>query len=461
MFVRILPLSVLRFKFIWLLALTIVCPVNSYAQEKIEVSGSLDASYLFFDKEAPFWFYTNTNGLRSGTTNVALSAFAKANYSISENHHLEVGVGAFLRDGFSQNFQRSQLYLDYENKLFSITVGAKDPDIFNSGLSTINNNILLTGNTRAIPGILLKNTNALWLTKWLSADVQMGHYRLNDDRRTSKTNIHYKSLDLNWQLSSSLTVSTGLKHYVQWGGVTETGLELPNDFNALATVFVGAGASNLDNFNESINALGNHLGSYQLTFKKKYENNKTLTAYHHTLFEDRSGRELNNFPDGVWGVFLENTNGSWFKGALYEYVQTISQSGRPRDTQGPNQQSGGDNYFSNSIYRSGWTYEGVTIGLPFINPVLTNGNPPNTRIIAHHFGLLSSINKVTITTKITYLQNLGTYRFPFDSREKILITYINASREFDNIGKFSLFLGADFSENSNNSGAGLQYSYQF
>lgn len=432
-----------------------------YSQHSVEVTGELNASGVIFDQESPFWFYTNTNGLRAKNTNFAVSAFAKANYSIKENHQLEVGLGGYLRDGFTQEFQRSQLYGFYSNTIFSVTVGSKDPSDFNQGLSTINDNILNTGNTRAIPGVLLETSKPIHFVKWLSAEAQLGHYRLNDQRRTDKTNVHYKSLVLKWRFNHKTTISTGLKHYVQWGGVTQGGLMLPNDFKAFTEVFFGKAASGFDNPNEAINALGNHLGSYNLALNHVLSNSSKLSLYHHTLFEDRSGRELNNFPDGVWGVTYSNSKNKWFNTVLYEYVQTVSQSGRPTaTTTSLGQQSGGDNYFSNSIYPSGWTYDGVTIGLPFINPVATSSEPLNNRVFAHHLGLISKFENLVITSKITYLKNLGTYGVPIIPNQEFVLSQILAKYRLSKSGVVSLQLGADFKKNaSNNVGVGVGYTY--
>lgn len=429
------------------------------AQEKIDFSASIETKAFLISQELPFWMYTNTNGFLNEQTNVGASAFAKANYAFNSNHSLELGLGGYYRYGSISRFDRNDLYLEYKNKWFTATAGAKSRSIVKQGLSTINNDILWTGNTRALPGFLVSNTTPFRITKTVFFNLDLGHYRLNDGRSTRKTNIHYKKIEVGYQFENGGILTAGLRHYVQWGGVTENGEELPNGIDALARVFIGQKGNGADNTNETINALGNHLGSYQLNYNLKRERVE-LNVYHQSLFDDRSGRELNNFPDGVWGIYIQLPKATFFKGLLYEYVQTISQSGRATAVTNGGQQSGQDNYFSNSIYQSGWTYEGRTIGLPFINPVAGPDNPKNNRSIAHHLGAITELGALRITTKLTYLQNLGTYSTPFAQREKQILSFLEVDYTTKKLGTLTLQLGADaLNTEENNFAVGFGYRY--
>lgn len=430
------------------------------AQDSIEITGFVEGRAFAFSEDLPFWMYTNTNGFLNRESNGGVSAFAKADYDISTNHSLSLGLGGFLRDGLTENAQRSDLYLKYENTWFTITGGAKSVAEARQGLSTINDNILVTGNARALPGVLLETTNPITIGAHLTLEGQLGHYALNDDRSTDGANVHYKSLSIGWNFNQNSNLTATLRHYVQWGGITRNNIVLPDGFKDFVNVFLGKGATDFDNFNETTNALGNHLGSYELKYKTTWDIGD-FELYHQTLFEDRSGRELHNFPDGVSGIHYKPKNSTWLKGFLYEYVQTVSQSGRPRETMTEfGQQSGGDNYFRNGIYRSGWTYEGRTIGLPFILPILTSNNVVNNRSIAHHFGLLAGFSKWEISGKLTFLQNLGTYQRPIIPREKQLLSFAQVSYDTERIGQLKLFLAADVFDNRTGTiGVGLGYRF--
>lgn len=426
------------------------------AQESIEITGSSEAITALSSEELPFWFYTNRNGFLNENSSFGISAFAKAKYDLNQAHQFELGIGGYLRNGFNTNAQRSDLYINYTNNWITATLGAKSVEEINNNLSTINGTILNTGNTRPIPGVVLETSKPISITNKVSVDLALGHYRLNDDRDVRKTNIHYKSLSINLGTERQ-RLQLGLDHYVQWGGVSPEGEEFPDDLKAFAEVFLGRGGTGTDNSNESINALGNHLGSYKIKYSVKNDA-RDIDIYHQTLFEDRSGRELNNFPDGVWGLLLKPKNILWLECILYEYVQTISQSGRPRATDG-GQQSGGDNYFSNSIYTSGWQYENRNIGLPFIVPSRTS-NTPNNRIIAHHLGAVVSFGRFNTVGKLTYLQGLGTFGAPIEPRQKSVLSYLSTSYTTEKLGSFTVLLGADITNyRSNTLGGSLGYVY--
>ncbi len=433
--------------------------VISISQETVEVTGNITSKAFLGTDVLPFWAFTNTNGFLSENSEVGVLAFAKAQYNFSPTDSLRIGLGTVARDGFRENVQRGDLYLEYANKWFKITAGAKSVEPTKNGLSTINNNILWTGNTRAIPGVEVVS-KTIPLGKKLDIAAEFGHYRLNDERGTKDTNIHYKRLTLGWNFSNKSALHVGLRHYAQWAGTTADGQKLPSSFKDYLRVFSGQNGVGIDNPNETINALGNHLGSYEISYDLDKENIH-YSLYHNSLFEDRSGRELNNFPDGVWGLYIIPKKYKWIKGILYEYVQTVSQSGSPRATIGLNQQSGGDNYFVNSVYTSGWTYEGTTIGLPFVDPTRVNGRAFNNRSIAHHLGVNGCFGKINFQTKLTYLINLGTYATPFPEREKKILSYLELGYDTEKYGSFNTIIGADTSNINDNAFAiGVGYKYQ-
>ena len=47
----------------------------------------------------------------------------------------------------------------------------------------------------------------------------------------------------------------------------------------------------------------------------------------------------------------------------------------------PRSASGPDNYFNNSIYKSGWTYHGKTIGSPYFTPKPVDENGITSGVI--------------------------------------------------------------------------------
>ena len=448
------------------LTLGITTYLSSQEQDDITFSGGVEAFGYASNEDLPFWTFTNTYGRLGPETNGLVYAFAKADFALSPNSSILIKASGVARDGIDPNVQRAELYASFKNAWIDVTVGSKDVTDNTYELSSVRRNILFSSNTRALPGVIIKNAKSVRLFKNFSVDGTIAHFLLNDDRFVDNVNVHYKNLYFNWDISNKSSLRFGLQHVAQWGGTSPLRGEQPDGFSDFAKIFFGSGGGDNADFGDQVNALGNHIGSYSIEYKRRNTDAVDFDVYYQSLFEDRSGIELNNFPDGVWGISVSPKASKLFKTFLYEYVQTVSQSGSPRavDMAG-NQQSGGDNYFINGTYRSGWTYEGRTIGLPFITVVANpEGVDPNTnnRSIAHHLGVAGGFWKLDYILKLTYLENLGTFAVPRSPRDTFVYSYFKTLLPVENIGVFSAEIGADFNEDRDTFfAAGLGYRYTF
>ncbi|WP_299767304.1 capsule assembly Wzi family protein [uncultured Dokdonia sp.] len=437
----------------------------SQEQDNIVFSGGVEAFGYLSNEELPFWTFTNTYGRLGPETNGLVYAFAKADYALSPNSSIVIKASGVGRDGIDPSVQRAELYARFKNSWIDITVGSKDFTDNTYELSSVRRNILFSSNTRALPGIIIQNASPITLFKNVSVDGAIAHFMLNDDRFVDNVNVHYKNIYFNWDISTSSSLRFGLQHVAQWGGNSPLRGEQPDGLSDLVKIFFGSGGGENASFGDQVNALGNHIGSYSIEYKKRNTDGIDFDVYYQSLFEDRSGIELNNFPDGVWGISVSPKSSKLFKTFLYEYVQTVSQSGSPRAVQNGGQQSGGDNYFINGTYRSGWTYEGRTIGLPFITiapSVEGLSNATNNRSIAHHLGVAGGFWKLNYQLKLTYLENLGTFAVPRSPRDTFVYSYFKTLLPVENIGVFSAEIGADFNENRDTFfGVGIGYRYTF
>ncbi len=448
-----------------LFVMSVCTKTMAQEQETTTYSGGVEAFGYLSNEELPFWTYTNTYGRLGQDSNGLVYAFAKADYQLSTNSSLTIKASGVARDGIDPSVQRAELYANFKNSWIDVTLGSKDVTDNTYELSTVRRNILFSSNTRALPGIFIQNAAPIKLFKNISFDAAIAHYILNDDRFVDNTNVHYKNFYLNWDINATSSLHVGLQHVAQWGGRSPVSGDQPDGLSDLAKIFIGSGGGDNASFGDQVNALGNHIGSYSVTYKKRNSEGVDFDVYYQSLFEDRSGIELNNFPDGVWGVSVSPTSSKLFKKLLYEYVQTVSQSGRPRAVQNGGQQSGGDNYFINGTYRSGWTYEGRTIGLPFIAITTSSeGIAPSTnnRSIAHHIGASGSFWKLDYIAKLTYVENLGTYAVPRSPKDTFVYSYFKALLPVEKIGVFSAEIGADFNDDRDTSfGVGVGYRYTF
>lgn len=409
----------------------------------------------------PFWMYRNTNGRVDAETNAAGLLRGGLSYYFSDKSYIEFGAGAIASNGNKNALRRDELYLSYVNPWLKVTLGSKTPFQEYQGLSVVAKNFLLSGNSRALPGLLFEAPEPLMLSKVIGVDWGVGHYELNDDRFAANTKVHYKRLGLVVSVNERSQFVGGIEHYAQWAGDSPEFGALPSSFNDFLKVVLALRSEQGGNIpGEELNSLGNHLGVYNFEYNFTPVSGR-FSFYHQHPFEDGSGTALKNFPDGIWGFYFgPNTVDfdNFITGFLIEYVQTTDQSG---DLNGSG--SGGDYYFSNGIYRSGWTYYGNNIGLPFITP--QNDEMPeqtNNRTRGINIGLTAANKNISYKLKTSFVQNFGTFAFPFDPIEKEVYTSLSTIYSMDNYGSIGVQLGYDYSDqNKDTFGAGLTYTYSY
>ncbi len=434
----------------------ILCTVQISAQE-VEFSGGVEVMGILGSQEGlPFWFYTETNTATGTFSNASTVVFAKATYSLSENAQLETGMSAFFRDEVPTPFQRNNLYASFKNNAIKITAGARKQNEEAYGLSMTNKNVIWNNNARAIPGILIEANNPLKISNVFSVDWGIGNYFLNDTRYVSNVMVHYKRLSISAKINEKNKITARLQHVAQWGGTSPDFGKLPQDFSAFVSVFF---AKKTTAPGENINALGNHIGSILVDYEFETKIGDFSMYYDH-LFEDGSGTRYANFPDGLWGVIYTPKNKNIIMHLLYEFATTLDQSG----TTGV---SGFDNYFSNNLYRSGWTYEQTIIGLPFIlvdkNLEITNLTSPivSNRVQVHHIGINGMYKALNWKVKSTFATHYGTYRQPFATPQKVWSNALWIQYEFKKYGKALFQTGFDATGSTTVFGLGIGYRYEF
>ncbi|MFI8380447.1 capsule assembly Wzi family protein [Leeuwenhoekiella sp. NPDC079379] len=405
----------------------------------------------------PFWFYSNQKGRLDSETNVLGLIQASYKNQFNENSELEIGGGILANDGLYDGVKIDELYATYRWKIIEASVGVKHRDEKLRGISSVGGDIIWSNNARALPGIYVEMTEPIKVFKWLETKGSFGHYFLEEDRYVKNAQVHHKSLELALVFSENDRLSGSMKHYVQFGGTSPVYGEQPDSFSDYIKVFFGSSGGGSAIEGDQINSLGNGLGSYELAYDMKRDN-YNLRLYHQNLFEDASGIELNNFPDGVWGAYIEPKNVSWVDAIVAEYVQTVSQSGRPVTGIFGKE---GDRYFTNGTYRTGWRYENRIIGWPFIIGKPDGIGNTNDRSYVVHLGATGSLGNFRYTGKLSYATNLGTYDVAYTPRKHALYSY----GELEYATSFGIFTGSaglDWSDRIQNTlGVAVGYKYSF
>ncbi|PQB04225.1 hypothetical protein BST85_04395 [Aureitalea marina] len=400
----------------------------------------------------------NQDGQFGPQTSFSGIAEVGVRYFLSDQSTVSAGAAGFYRNEFDPEVARRDLYLEYQNRWVRARAGSRKDSIRAQQLSITNKDYLFSGNSRPLSGLLVEAFEPIRISNTFSLDWGIAHYTLNDDRYVDGTWVHYKCLALRMRFNERNLLIAKLTHYAQWGGTSPKFGDLPDDFAAFIDVFFARRASEDSGIDrENANAVGNHLGSYYLDYYLNTDRG-TFNIYHEHPFEDGSGTRLANFPDGIWGLHWRWTDNPWLDGVLYEYIQTTDQSGNPGG-------SGGDNYFSNGIYKSGWSYDGQIIGLPLIlidNSLDLDDNATaivSNRIKAHHLGLLGHIDRLQWMVKSTFARQFGRYQIPFDPAIDIWSAYLGLRFRSD-IGVFGLEGAFDLIDPGlDRSGFGISYRY--
>lgn len=404
---------------------------------------------LATQKTLPFWMVRNTYGTQPNSDNLLLQTAVFSDFNKPEadwDFAFKGAVSSYLAD--ENDAFINELYARLKYKNWILTAGAKHDGLQWQGLSTSNGNIVNSINSRAFPGLNLESNGFITLPfakKWLRAKMNYAEYLLNDPRVVDNAHLHHKSLHFKAAFSPTLELITGLDHYVVWGGTSEEYGKQPSSFkDYLKLVTAQAGGSNSFS-GEQVNALGNHVGAYllQLNFYGEHSN---WSFYWSHPFEDKSGLNLSNYPDALFGLFidLKNPEGA-VSHILGEFYYTKDQ-GRKASTNNLI-----DNYFNNKLYHSGWTYFGATIGSPFFitkEPIngITEGVQLNySRFTAYSLGLKGSIStNLKYSGLISYTYYAGWFKTNLAANtlvaSKIQLHYTNKALPFE----ISFGAAADF-----------------
>jgi len=464
----------------------ILFQMMGYAQVTFSGDASIE-SYLSTKKDLPFWFYSNKRGRVNAATTFSAWSHITANYEFSSNSNIEFGVGAMAQDaGRHDNFDLDELYLKYDNKWLRAVVGIKQHAELYDGLSGTNGNMLWSINAKPLPGIELKIREPIYFlfNNHVGLSGSWGEFLMGDgpDRFVKNTRVHKKSLFLNYRSSTNFKLKIGIEHFAQWAGESPEDHigEQPRTFKDYLRIVTGQGGESNSYIGEQTNALGNHLGSYELRISKVINNIYYEFMYSH-LFEDGSGMLYYNRPDGRYGLYIDLTDftfndKTWIQKFMYEFYYTKDQSHKRSPLIHK-----WDNYFNNGMFQSGWTYKGDVIGMPFftINQYGNDKKPSigNNRIIVHHFGILGTIiQKFPYKLLISYRNNNGHVRNLNDTEgeefreddprgrftmpHKLVSALIDLSL-LDSFIKLNVQIGADLSSEDSNLGAGLRLSKQF
>lgn len=411
----------------------------------------------------PFWATANRFGIMPEADGAIGLISAHSQFDPSQTFQwrwgasLAAGMDTYYPPGFDWNggpnpassnepqtrIMMDELYGSLRWKFLSLDLGMKHRDqgflagpskqgpAFLGSLSTTGGNILWSGNSRSLPGysLNLEPVAVPFTGGRVEISGSYGDYRTLDNRYVEGALVHNTRVGLTIHITDRLDFLGRLDHYALWSGTHPMNGKRPSGLKNYIRVVTGSSGSSDATVSDQVNVLGDQRGEELFGLRWK-GNGFSVTFQHDIPYDDGSGMGFQNFPDGVNTLhFGLNDRTAWVSDVLLEYATTMWQSGTRHDwtdADGKKHISGGgDNYFNNSEYRSGWTLYGRTIGLPLFYPSGTRygeWNPfngitigvENNRMKACHFGLAGSLfKKAPYKLMLTYSQNFGTYPQPY------------------------------------------------
>ena len=379
-------------------------------------------------EDLPFWMTSNQNGIYTLQNSSYMLFQAGLNRSLDRDTLKKWGYtyGANMVYGFAgcSDFHPNEYWLGFRFHQLILKAGAQSDPIIYSGLSSTNGDMNRSRNARPVPGLLL-STNGyipfLFAKKWFSWRFLYEEEILKDKQYITDAHLHHKNLHFRALLTPSLSLSLGLEHYVFWGGYSAKYGQLP-EWNQYFRYISGKEGGEGATINDQDNSAGNQLGSYNLELKKEWTN-LNATFYWNHPFNDRSGMEFANTPDGLWGIHIGKKERSAFvTDVVYEYMNTRNQSGSIPNHSDPTPTDpkritgrGWDDYFNHGIYESGFTHFGRMMGTPlFVPEINTDGvsaGYKSTRMWMHHLGISGILGGGFYWKSLTtWSRNFGSYK---------------------------------------------------
>ena len=242
-----------------------------------------------------------------------------------------------------------------------------------------------------------------------------GHGVMEDSRFVKRPFLHESSLYGKLGIEK-LYVFLGLQRYALWGGESKDPNvgKLPSSFNdLLRIVFSQEGGDDAPELDQDYK-LGDQFGNYDGGIRWTAES-ITAEVYWQNFFEDKDGLILKNYTDGLFGIALKLKHTQFVKSVLFEHIYSKDQSG-PIGADGTRGGAGGqDNYYNHSVYVTGWSHFGRSVGTPFFTSSPSRANNKsffeNNRVVVYHLGLGGNLSPdLNYIFKISTSNNYGLYR---------------------------------------------------
>ncbi|MDO5395422.1 MAG: capsule assembly Wzi family protein [Bacteroidales bacterium] len=424
-------------------------PVAAPPEKETLYRYKAEAMASFSSGHTPFWIMNNRYGLSSLERNNGYVRGAVFK-DMSHRSRFSWGFGAdiVVPYNFTSKFVIQQLYAEMRYRSLELAVGSKEryTGVVNQELGS--GDLVFSQNARPVPQVHLsmpEYENIPGTDKWLAAKGffsigmfsdwrwQRKHVNHEDGRWGEK--IWYSDKGLFLRVGDpdrhQLTVEGGLEMGTQLCGTVyyykegqKKTIKLPHDFKNVIKGLIGLSGGDPNDpqqYGERNNAYGNTIGEWSVaaTYRLRDTGWKMRVYYQH-MFEDHSMMFFNyKWRDMLLGGEVTLPANPFVSQVVYEFLYTKDQSGPVfwnKTDKIPEQVSGRDDYYNNSIY-PGWQHWGMGMGNPLvISPIYNDNNTLSflhNRIIGHHIGFSGDpCPQLHYRLLMSYTRSWGSYNVP-------------------------------------------------
>lgn len=418
--IRRLPL-ILVFVFVALLVGAGAGPAVGQAIGPIQTEVSVFGAGSSTD-DHPFWLDANQFGRfdRSGATLGTRVAARRPFSEEVDGFDYGFGVDLLARASDNSTLHAQELYGQLRYGKFQLTAGWKKRTVGRVDTARSLGGMTLSGNATPLPKLSVSTDGYLSVPgtgDYLGVKGYMAHGWMESDRFIRNSFVHEKYGYLRLLPPDfPVTVHAGLIHHAFWGGDPPAGLSGREDEGAFdgglkqfgRVIFATRGSTTRGGLETG----PDHIGNYD--FGADVDVGPVQgRIYRQFFFEDSPGLRFRNVWDGLWGGSLRRTDGpALLEAVLYEHFRLIKQGSSSRRNEPA---EGGNQAFSHSLFRGGWTHQGRMMGIPLVTPPnktpgLSEDLPgiANSLVIAHHVALEGTVlPSLSYRLTGTYSENSG------------------------------------------------------
>ena len=429
---------------------------DSYQTEGTEARISLTGAVATGDY-TPFWQQANRYGIAPTEANQAyLQAGVFHQQSFGQGFSWGAGLDLVAVTPRYRNAYIHQLYAELGYRQIRLSVGSREQrSAFGLDSRLSSGDVIYSTNARPLPEIRLSMPNYTtvpftreWLQlKWDFAvgrsldnaylkDWTQGKQIYVEDVLWHHKALHFRLADAEKRLP--IVAEIGVQHIAQWGGTStnpKVGTQ-PHSFKDFLRIVSGQHGGNDATLSDQINVLGSHHISYDFRLGWEQETWQIQGYYQHLCY-DKSGLEFDNGTDGLWGIQLDLSQGSWLRRLVVEYFTTLNASGPFHfihfdHTEHPGRGGGGDNYYNNEEYVGGLSYFNQSVGSPLLPSPIYNQDGKlgfrNNRVRAWHLGVEGNLSpQLSYRVLLSMMQGWGTTFRPFTERRSTVAPLLEVS----------------------------------